>query len=114
MQRCVLTVELLVGLAGRLEHCEGEGAAAGGGGDDAGGEAEEGVFGGAGEHVDHARVGVGVDLEEELAESVHDFVPAVDESQFAGELGCPLGQLFEIGEVGEDLGGGVASVVVIV
>src|SRR6516225_11032440 len=59
-QRDVLVCELLVGLAGRLEHREGEGAAAGRGRDDTCGEAEEGVLVRAREHVDHARRGVGV------------------------------------------------------
>src|SRR5712691_1728437 len=99
----MLAFELLVGLAGRLEHREGEGAAARWGGDDAGGEAEEGVVARAGEHVDHARLGVGADLEEELAQPVDDLVPAVDESQLARELGRPLRQLLDVGEVGEDL-----------
>jgi hypothetical protein len=53
-----------------------------------------------GAHVDHARVGVGVDLEEELAEAVDYLVPAVDELQLAGELGRPFGQVVDVGEQG--------------
>jgi hypothetical protein len=44
-----------------------------------------------------------VDLEEELAESVHDLLAPVDQLQLAGELGRPFRQLLDVGEVGEDL-----------
>src|SRR5262249_8928335 len=53
-QRGVLALELLVGLAGCLEHREGEGAAASWSRDDTRREAEEAVHVGSGEHVDHA------------------------------------------------------------
>src|SRR5437899_1545901 len=66
-ERVVLALELLVGLSGRLEHSEGEGAAAFGQGHDPGREELERVLARAGEHVDHARLAVGLDLEEELA-----------------------------------------------
>src|SRR5262249_20001660 len=89
-QRGVLRCELFVGLAGCLEHGEGEGAAAARGRHDAGGEAEEMFVVRTREHVDDAGVGVGAQLEEELAESVDDRVAAVHEFQFAGELGGPL------------------------
>src|SRR6516165_972130 len=79
----VLACELFVGLAGCLEHGEGEGAAAARGRNDAGGEAEEVFLVRACEHVDHAGVGVGAQLEEELAESVDDRVAAVHEFQLA-------------------------------
>src|SRR5207244_6775090 len=57
----------------------------------------------AGEHVDHARFAVGANLEEELAEAVDDLVAPVDELQLAGELGRPLGQVVDVGEVSEHL-----------
>src|SRR5262249_31141751 len=91
-QRGVLACGLFVGLAGCLEHGEGEGAAAARGRDDAGGEAEEVFLVRTREHVDHAGAGVGAQLEEEFAKSVDDLVAAVDEFQLAGELGRPLGQ----------------------
>src|SRR5215831_13279930 len=50
-QRGVLGCELVVGLAGCLEHGEGEGAAAGRGRDDSGGEAEEVALVRSREHV---------------------------------------------------------------
>src|SRR5262249_55817652 len=102
-QRGVLALELLVGLAGCLEHREGEGAAASWSRDDTRREAEEAVRVGSGEHVDHAGRGVGVDLEEEFAEPVDDLVAAVDEFELTGELGRPLGQFVEVGGVGEPL-----------
>src|SRR5438477_487571 len=61
-ERVVLAVELLVGLSGRLEHGEGEGAAAFGQGHDPRREESERVLARAGEHVDHARRAVGIDL----------------------------------------------------
>src|SRR5207237_6592568 len=66
-ERVVLAVELLVGLSGRLEHREGEGAAAFGQRHDPRREELKRVLAWAGEHVDHTRLAVGVDLEEELA-----------------------------------------------
>src|SRR6266849_294365 len=105
-ERLVLVLELLVGLSGRLEHREGEGAAAFGQRHDPRREELERLLARAGEHVDHARPAVGVDLEEELAESVHDLVAPVDEpyglmvlqiegDRIAGILGIPDPWLFE-------------------
>jgi hypothetical protein len=54
-----------------------------------------------GEHVDHARVAVGPELEEVLAQAVHDLVAAVDALQLPGELGRPVGQVLDVREVGE-------------
>src|SRR5215831_10383999 len=71
-QRGVLACELFVGLAGCLKHGEGQGAAAARGRNNAGGEAEEVILVRTREHVDHAGFSVGAQLEEELAESVHD------------------------------------------
>ena len=55
------------------------------------------------EDVDHARVGVGPDLDDELAEPVHDLGAAVHEAQFPRELGRPLGKPLDVGEVGKNL-----------
>src|SRR2546427_10265027 len=61
-ERVVLALELLVGLSGRLEHREGEGAAAVGQRHDPGREELERLLVGAGEHVDHPRFAVGANL----------------------------------------------------
>jgi hypothetical protein len=60
-------VFMLVGLSGRLEHSEGEGAAASARGTTRFGKSWSASLARPGEHVDHARLAVGVDLEEELA-----------------------------------------------
>ena len=57
----------------------------------------------AGVHVDDAGVGVGVELEEELARVVDDLVVAVDVLEFAGDLCCPVGQVLDIREIPEYL-----------
>src|SRR3712207_8850339 len=53
------------------------------------------VLGRAGVHVDHARVLVGLDVEEELAEAVDDLRAAVLVAQLARELGRPVGEVVE-------------------
>jgi hypothetical protein len=58
----------------------------------------ERVLARAGEHVDHARLAVGAELEEDLTQSVHDLEAPVDELQLAGELGRPVGQVVDVGE----------------
>src|SRR5439155_6452871 len=95
LQRLVLGLEQLIGHVGPLEHREAEGRAAVGQRHYPGGEDRHLVLGGAGEHVDHAGLGVGLDLEVELAEAVDDLVVLALALELSRELGRPLRELLD-------------------
>ena len=89
-----------------MEHGEGEGTRARGEGDNAGGEDRRLLLSRARVHVDHPSALVGFDPEEELAQPIDDLVAAVDDLQLSGEVGRPVGQVLDVGEICEHLVGG--------